>query len=97
MQRHINAELHDNDSPHYAQLYLYDPVFATEQRITVIHHLRISLPTHTGCKKTETFFAGRHRNNSQIFCNRACHRACHLTGHVIPTGMSSPSGHIIPS
>ena len=34
MQRHINAELHDNDSPHYAQLYLYDPTFASEQRIT---------------------------------------------------------------
>lgn len=34
MQRHINAELHDNDSPHYAQLYLYDPKFATEQRIS---------------------------------------------------------------
>ena len=34
MQRHINAELHDNDSPHYAQLYLYDPTFAVEQRIT---------------------------------------------------------------
>ena len=34
MQRHINAELHDNDPPHYAQLYLYDPEFATEQRIT---------------------------------------------------------------
>ena len=34
MQRHINAELHDNDSPHYAQLYFYDPAFAMEQRIT---------------------------------------------------------------
>lgn len=34
IQRHINAELHDNDAPHYAQLYLYDPEFATEQRIT---------------------------------------------------------------
>ena len=34
MQRHINAELHDNDSAHYAQLYLYDPTFASEQRIT---------------------------------------------------------------
>ena len=34
MQKHINAELHDNDSPHYAQLYLYDPTFAVEQRIT---------------------------------------------------------------
>ena len=33
MQRHVNAELHNNDSPHYAQLYLYDPTFAVEQRI----------------------------------------------------------------
>lgn len=34
MQRHINAELHDNNSPHYAQLYLYNPTFALEQCIT---------------------------------------------------------------
>ena len=34
MQRHINAELYDNDSPHYAQLYLYDPTFAVEQCIS---------------------------------------------------------------
>ena len=34
MQRHINAELHDNDSPHYAQLYLYDLIFAIKQYIT---------------------------------------------------------------
>lgn len=34
IQRHINAKLHDNDSPHYAQLYLYDLAFAVEQRIT---------------------------------------------------------------
>ena len=33
MQRHINAELHDNDSLYYAQLYFYDPTFALEQRI----------------------------------------------------------------
>ena len=34
IQRHINDELHDNNSLHYAQLYLYDPAFAVEQRIT---------------------------------------------------------------
>ena len=34
MQRHINVELHDNDLSHYAQVYLYDPTFAVEQRIT---------------------------------------------------------------
>ena len=34
MQRHINAELHDNDSPHFAQLYLYNPAFAVEQCVT---------------------------------------------------------------
>ena len=34
MQRHINTELHDNDSSHYAQLYLYNPTFAVEQHIT---------------------------------------------------------------
>ena len=34
MQRHINAELHDNDSLYYTQLYLYNPTFALKQRIT---------------------------------------------------------------
>ena len=34
MERHINTELHNNDSPHYTQLYLYDPTFASEQHIT---------------------------------------------------------------
>ena len=34
MQRYINTELHDNNSPHYAQLYLYNLAFAVEQRIT---------------------------------------------------------------
>ena len=34
MQRYINAELHDNDSPYYAQLYLYNPTFTIEQHIT---------------------------------------------------------------
>lgn len=33
MQGHVNAELYDNDSPHYARLYLYDPIFAIKQRI----------------------------------------------------------------
>ena len=30
IQRHINAELHDNDSYHYAKLYLYDPIFVSQ-------------------------------------------------------------------
>ena len=34
MERHINAELHHNDSLHYAQLYFYNPTFAVEQHIT---------------------------------------------------------------
>lgn len=34
MHKYINVKLHDNDSLHYAQLYLYDPAFAVEQRIT---------------------------------------------------------------
>ena len=34
MQRHINTTLHNNDSPHYVQLYLYDSIFVLEQRIT---------------------------------------------------------------
>lgn len=34
MQRHINTELHNNDIPHYAQLYLYNPICIVEQRIT---------------------------------------------------------------
>ena len=33
MQRHINTELYDDDSPYYAQLYLYNLTFALEQRI----------------------------------------------------------------
>ena len=33
MQKHINVKLHNNNSPHYAQLYLYDPIFAIKQRI----------------------------------------------------------------
>lgn len=34
MQRYINAELHDNNSPCYVQLYFYDPTFVVKQRIT---------------------------------------------------------------
>ena len=34
MQRYINSELHDSDSLHYTQLYLYNPIFASKQRIT---------------------------------------------------------------
>ena len=30
MQRHINTKLHNNNSPHYVQLYLYDPIFAVK-------------------------------------------------------------------
>ena len=30
MQRHINTELHNNDLPHYVQLYLYNLTFAIE-------------------------------------------------------------------
>ena len=43
VKRHINADLHDNDSPHYAQLYLYDPIFAVEQRITRNPQLNLDL------------------------------------------------------
>ena len=32
MQRHINAELYDNNASHYMQLYLYDLAFAIEQK-----------------------------------------------------------------
>lgn len=32
--RNINVELYDNNTSHYAQLYIYDPIFATEQCIT---------------------------------------------------------------
>lgn len=33
MQKHINAELYNNDTSHYVQLYLYDPIFAIKQYI----------------------------------------------------------------
>lgn len=51
MQRNINAELHDNDFPHYAQLYLYDPTFAVEQRIT----RNAQLNTNFLCQLVEIF------------------------------------------
>lgn len=33
MQRHINAELHDNNTSHYIQLYFYNLTFTVEQYI----------------------------------------------------------------
>lgn len=34
MQKYLNVKLYDNDTSYYAQLYLYDLIFAVEQRIT---------------------------------------------------------------
>ena len=51
MQRHINVELYDNNASHYAQLYLYDPIFAVKQRITRNPQLNPALL----CQLTEIF------------------------------------------
>lgn len=52
MQRHINTEFHDNDSSHYAQLYLYDPKFAIKQYITKKSQLNPDL----FCQLTEVLY-----------------------------------------
>lgn len=43
MQRHISAELYDNDLLHYVQLYLYDSKFAIQQRIIRNSQLNLDL------------------------------------------------------